>query len=71
MGEFGLGIAPKDSKPVNKIELTKEKEAEIADANAYEEYAPSVATEQLDDDENLLRAAREKNKKELRPFCAK
>ena len=28
-GEFGLGIAPRDSKPINKIELTKEKEAEI------------------------------------------
>lgn len=32
LGEFGLGLAPKDSKPVNKIELTKKKEAEIADA---------------------------------------
>jgi hypothetical protein len=31
-GEFGLGIAPRDSRPVNRIELTKEKEAEIADA---------------------------------------
>ena len=31
-GEFGLGIAPRDSRPVNKIELTKEKEAEIAEA---------------------------------------
>ena len=33
LGEFGLGLAPKDSKPVNKIELTKKKEAEIADAD--------------------------------------
>jgi hypothetical protein len=31
-GEFGLGRAPRDSRPVNKIELTKEKEAEIAEA---------------------------------------
>lgn len=31
-GEFGLGIAPKDSRPIHKIELTKEKEAEIAEA---------------------------------------
>lgn len=28
-GEFGLGVAPRDSRPVNRIELTKEKEAEI------------------------------------------
>lgn len=31
-GEFGLGVAPRDSRPVHKIELTKEKEAEIAEA---------------------------------------
>ena len=41
IGEFGLGIAPRGSKPVNKIELTKEKEAEIAEAQAYEEYEVS------------------------------
>ena len=29
-GEFGLGVALRESKPVTKIELTKEKEAEIA-----------------------------------------
>lgn len=32
LGEFGLGKAPRDSRPVNKIELSKEKEAEIAEA---------------------------------------
>ena len=32
LGEFGLGKAPRDSKPMHKIELTKEKEAEIAEA---------------------------------------
>jgi len=31
-GEFGLGIAHKDSRPIYKIELTKEQEAEIKDA---------------------------------------
>jgi len=30
VGEFGLGIAPHTAKPVNKIELSKEREAEIA-----------------------------------------
>ena len=32
LGEFGLGRAARDSRPVNKIELTKEKEAEIQEA---------------------------------------
>lgn len=27
LGEFGLGVAPRDSRPVNKIEMSKEKEA--------------------------------------------
>jgi len=31
-GEFGLGRAARDSRPINKIELTKEKEAEINEA---------------------------------------
>ena len=31
-GQFGLGVAPKDSRPVNKIELTKEQEAEFKEA---------------------------------------
>ena len=30
IGEFGLGIAPRTHKPVNKIELSKKKEEEIA-----------------------------------------
>jgi len=30
VGEFGLGVALREAKPVTKIELTKEKEAEIA-----------------------------------------
>jgi hypothetical protein len=29
LGEFGLGMAPRTSKPINKIELSKEKEQEI------------------------------------------
>jgi len=37
-GEFGLGVAPKDSKPVNKIELTVEQKAALAEAQAFEDY---------------------------------
>ena len=36
-GEFGLGRAPREAKPVIKIELSKEKEAEIAAMGHYEE----------------------------------
>lgn len=36
-GEFGLGRAPREAKPVIKIELSKEKEAEIAAMGSYEE----------------------------------
>jgi hypothetical protein len=48
MGEFGLGVAPRDSRPVNKIELTKEKEAEIADAQAFSEWKLSQKDEEDD-----------------------
>lgn len=37
IGEFGLGIAPKNLKPINKIELSKAKEEEIARMQAYED----------------------------------
>jgi len=47
---------------VNKIELSKEKEAEIAEAQAFVEYAKSEATEGLDDEQTLLDAARHKTK---------
>jgi hypothetical protein len=29
IGEFGLGIAPSLSKPINKIEISKQREEEI------------------------------------------
>ena len=65
-GEFGLGIAPRDSRLVNKIELTKEKEAEIAEAQAYVPYSEEVIEADLDDEQVLLEAARHKNKPKKR-----
>ena len=38
IGQFGLGIAVRDAKPVNKLELSKEKEAEIAKMEQWEAY---------------------------------
>ena len=36
VGEFGLGIAVREAKPVTKIEISKEKEAEIAAMQHWE-----------------------------------
>lgn len=36
-GEFGLGVAPREAKPSTKIELSKEKEEEIARMNEFEQ----------------------------------
>jgi hypothetical protein len=38
-GQFGLGKAPRDLKPVTKIEISKEKEKEIAAMQEWEEYS--------------------------------
>lgn len=37
VGEFGLGIAVREAKPVTKIEISKEKEAEIAAMQMWEQ----------------------------------
>lgn len=37
-GQFGLGKAPRDLKPVTKIEISKEKEKEIAAMQEWEEF---------------------------------
>ena len=36
-GEFGLGVALREAKPVTKIEISKDKEAEIARMQHWEE----------------------------------
>lgn len=41
IGEFGLGIAPRHSKPVAKIELSKAKEEQIAKMQEDDEYDPN------------------------------
>ena len=38
IGQFGLGLAVRDAKPVNKLELSKEKEAEIARMQEWEAF---------------------------------
>jgi hypothetical protein len=38
-GEFGLGLAPIESKPITKIEISKEREEEIARMEQFSEYS--------------------------------
>jgi len=61
-GEFGLGRALKDSKPVTKIELSKEKEAEIAAMEHYEEYQESNDDLVQQQEEAAILAKMRKNK---------
>lgn len=39
LGEFGLGLAPTESKPVTKIEIGKDREAEIHAMEHFSEYS--------------------------------
>ena len=73
MGEFGLGVAPRDSRPVNKIQLTKEKEAEIADAQAFSDWKLSQKDEEDDNQTgvNAVDAIRSKNKSKKRKYVDK
>ena len=70
-GEFGLGLAPKDSKPINKIELSKAKEAEIMEANTFQDYEQNEDSVGIDDEQAILEAARSKKKAKLRPAVPK
>jgi hypothetical protein len=38
IGGFGLGVAPREAKPVTKIEISKEREEEIARMEEFEEF---------------------------------
>lgn len=59
-GEFGLGRAPADSRPVNKIELSKEQEAAIQEAQQFEDYEPSVQEEPLENEAAIMAKSRAK-----------
>jgi hypothetical protein len=41
VGEFGLGLAPLESKPVTKIEISKEREEAIAKMETYQDFPES------------------------------
>jgi hypothetical protein len=65
LGEFGLGIAPRHIKPVNKIELSKKKEEEIARMQADDDY-PAQEDEPDEDADSKLEILRLKKKREAK-----
>lgn len=62
IGEFGLGTAVREAKPVSKIELSKAKEAEIATMQQWEEYA-EVDHDKLQEEEEASMLARMRRNK--------
>lgn len=73
-GEFGLGVAIREAKPVTKIEITKEKEAEIAAMEQWEQYEETQDEQILKQEEDamLTRMRRKKNQQsERRPAIDK
>ena len=73
-GEFGLGIAPREAKPVAKIEISKEKEAEIAAMQHWEPVEEVQDEVILQQEENamLMRMRKKKNQNaERRPAIDK
>lgn len=49
IGEFGLGVAPSSSKPINKIEISKQREEEINRMQADDDE-PKIQMEDEDED---------------------
>jgi hypothetical protein len=65
LGEFGLGIAPRNLKPVNKIELSKKKEEEIARMQADDDFPiyNQDEDEEADSKMEIIRLKKQRDKK--------
>lgn len=65
IGEFGLGIAPRHLKPVNKIELSKKKEEEIARMQADDDMPVETRDEdeEADSKMEIIRLKKQRDKK--------
>ena len=63
VGEFGLGIALRESKPVTKIEISKEKEAEIRAMQQWEQEEETQHEQilKLEEEAMLTRMRKKKN----------
>jgi hypothetical protein len=59
-----LGIAPRNAKPVTKIELSKAKEEEIARMQADDEESKDIGGDEEDDSKmEIVRLKRQREKK--------
>jgi len=65
IGEFGIGIAPRNLKPVNKIELSKKKEEEIARMQADDDNPP-LESEPDDEADSKLEMMRLKKQRDAK-----
>ena len=65
IGEFGLGIAPRTLKPVNKIEISKKREEEIARMQADDDDVRDNREEDEEADSKLeiIRLKKQRDKK--------
>lgn len=64
MGQFGLGKAHRDSKPIHKIELSKEKEEEIAMMQQYTEELSEPEIDEAENEKQEMEMLRLRNKKQ-------
>lgn len=65
IGEFGLGIAPRNLKPVNKIEISKKREEEIARMQADDDFPVETRDEdeEADSKMEIIRLKKQRDKK--------
>lgn len=63
IGEFGLGVAPSMSKPINKIEISKQREEEINKMQADDDDHKGEGQDEEDDPEKEMEHLRTKQQR--------
>jgi hypothetical protein len=65
IGEFGLGVAPRYDKPINKIEISKAKEEERAKMEADDDFRDDDLDDNEDEESKLeiIRLKKKRDKK--------
>jgi hypothetical protein len=66
IGEFGLGVAPSLSRPINKIEISKQREEEIFKMQADDDEVNPQTIDPEDDPEQELEQLRLKQQRQKR-----
>lgn len=63
-GGFGLGVAPRDGKPVTKIEMSKEREEEIAKMQEFEDFTETHDEEAHEQEEQRMLQTMSRSRKQ-------